>query len=384
MVRRLPAINLRVLAVVLVVALPVLVVGTAIVISIGQARLHQTQSVRLGQVAEYTAAAVDTYVFRRILDAAILARVPEIRRAAAEGNTRPFDEAGTMEIDRQWAADSKTAGARSGLLASPASVFLIDVVRHDPIYREILVTDLSGRLVAASNITTDYFQGDEPWWVQSFDNGRGRVTVSDVRRDESAGVYAFEVAVPVPGLPPASEELAGIVKIVADSREMLAGIAGLELGMTGQATLIRPDGSIVFSRMPDSEGKRFFAAELLRQRLEQAAELKEPAGTIILTAQAPDETRRLVAFAPTQLSRNYSELQWMVALTADREEVLAPFRSMVWYMGLAFGLTAIAVLCIALWLSLRLAAPPIDPDADLHLVEHAPVERIGDSTEGRS
>ena len=38
---------------------------------------------------------------------------------------------------------------------------------------------------------------------------------------------------------------------------------------------------------------------------------------------------------------------------------------------LAFALTAIAVLAIALWLSLRLAAPTIDPAVDLHLVDHA-------------
>ncbi|HXW08712.1 MAG TPA: cache domain-containing protein [Vicinamibacterales bacterium] len=382
MTQRLPAINARVLTVVLLVALPVLVVGTAIVISIGQSRLHQTQSVRLAQVAEYTAAAVDAYVFRRILDASILARVPEIRRAAAEGNTSPFDPARTLELDQQWQADQKAASTQSGLLANPASAFLIDLIRHDPVYREILVTDRSGRLVAASNITSDYYQADESWWTQSFDDGRGRVTVTDVRRDDSAGIYAFEIAVPVPA--PDREEMAGIVKIVADSREMLAGIGGLELGSTGQATLVRPDGSIVFSRSPNSEGRRYFAAELLRQRLEGAAQQNEPTGTIVLTAHDTDETRRLVAIAPTQLSRNYAELQWMVALSAEQDELLAPFRSLVWYLGLTFALTAIAVLCIALWFSLRLAAPPIDPEVDLHLVDHVPVERIGASTEGRT
>jgi hypothetical protein len=39
---------------------------------------------------------------------------------------------------------------------------------------------------------------------------------------------------------------------------------------------------------------------------------------------------------------------------------------------IVFALTAIAVLGIALWLSLRLAAPGFDPAVDMHLVEHAP------------
>ena len=76
---------------------------------------------------------------------------------------------------------------------------------------------------------------------------------------------------PVPA--PSGEDLAGVMKIVADSREMLVGIAGLELGTSGEAMLVRPDGSIVFSRRAYDPKTRFFAAELLRQRLEERVDL---------------------------------------------------------------------------------------------------------------
>jgi hypothetical protein len=79
-----------------------------------------------------------------------------------------------------------------------------------------------------------------------------------------------------------------------------------------------------------------------------------------------------VAIAPGQLARSYPSLNWLVALSVDRDEVTAPFRSLGWYLAAVFALTAIAVLAIALWLSLRLAAPALDPAVDLHLVEHAP------------
>ena len=91
------AINARVLTIILLVALPVLVIGAAIVVSIGQSRLHETQSTRLSQLAEYTAGAVDAYVFRRILDASLLGRVPDVRRVAESGNTAPFDAARARE-----------------------------------------------------------------------------------------------------------------------------------------------------------------------------------------------------------------------------------------------------------------------------------------------
>ena len=90
---RFPAINTRVLTAVLVVSIPVLLIGAAIVLSIGQSRLHDNAAARLAQNAEYTAATVDAYVFRRILDAAVLGRVPDVRQAADAGNKAPYSQA---------------------------------------------------------------------------------------------------------------------------------------------------------------------------------------------------------------------------------------------------------------------------------------------------
>jgi C4-dicarboxylate-specific signal transduction histidine kinase len=365
---RLTRLNTRVLTSILLVALPVLLIGAGVVIGIGRNRQSAAESAQLTRVADYTASAIDAYVYRRILDASLLARVPDIRRAAAEGNAVPYDAARVGDLDKNWQGGART-GAAQTLLTSAASRFLVDLVKNDSIYREVLVTDRHGRLVAASNVTSDYFQADEGWWINAFDGGRGRVNVSDVRRDDSARVYAFEIAVPVPA--PNSDETAGVMKIVADSREMLTGIAGLDLGATTDATLVRTDGSIVYRRQPFNEGERFFGAELLRGRLDDLASRKEPIDRMTLEAQKSDGSRRLVAIAPSQLSRSFPELAWLVALSVDQDELAAPFRALVWYLALVFALTVLAVLAIALWLSMRLAAPAIDPAYDLHLVEHA-------------
>lgn len=372
---RLEQINTRVLTVILLIAVPVLLAGAALVVNIGQSRLRETESVRLGQVAEYTAGAVDAYVFRRILDTALLGRVVELRRVAAAASDQPYVSARAAELDKEWQKDGAAVAARLGLLASPASRFLADLVKNDSIYREVLLTDRHGRLAAASNVTSDYFQADEPWWRNAFDQGRGRISVSDVRRDESAHVYAFEIAVPV--LKPESDEVTGIMKVVADSREMLTGIAGLQLGATTEAMLVRGDGSIVFSRRPYLEGDRFFASELLHQRLEERARDKEASGPLIFEARGDDDgARRLIAIAPSQLGRSYPELSWMTAVSMDVDELRAPFRSLVWYLVLVVVLTGVAVLAIALWLSLKLAAPTLDPETVIQLVEHARAPRM--------
>ena len=109
------------------------------------------------------------------------------------------------------------------VLGNSASRYFTDITRGDPIYRELLLTDRDGRLVAASNLTSDYNQSDEDWWKRVMSGaGDGEATVSDVRWDDSARTYAMEIAVPVPG---EDGRPVGVLKAVADIREMLASVA---------------------------------------------------------------------------------------------------------------------------------------------------------------
>jgi hypothetical protein len=324
-------------------------------------------------VADHIASTADAYVFRRIVDAAVIARVPEIRRAAAEGARQPIDAKQLAAIDEQWQKDRKVPTAVAGILSNAAARFLADVAKQDQLYREILVADRHGRLVAASQVTSDYNQADEGWFTQALDDGRrGRITVSDVRRDESADVYAFDISVPVAA--PESDELVGIMKIVASSQEMLQGIGGLQLGSTGQVMLIRQDGSIVFSRQAVAPGARFFGADILKERL--AASDNDPQARISFRSRSSDGTDRVVAVARSRLHESFPNLSWLVAVSMQEDELVEPFRPMVWSLMVVIGLTGMAVLAVALWASMRLARPAFDPSLDMHLVEHPKPPRI--------
>ena len=59
---------------------------------------------------------------------------------------------------------------------------------------------------------------------------------------------------------------------------------------------------------------------------------------------------------------------------AAESDLFAPVRFQLWSLLALLALMAIAVLGLALWFSLRLAAPP--PDEELHLVRHAAVGTI--------
>jgi hypothetical protein len=359
MTAHVPRLNSRVLTVFLLVSLPVLIVGSAVVLAFGHARLSASYGQHLEDVAQQAAAGIDAYVYRRILDVALLARTPDLRREAAASSRAPLE---------------RTEQARRGTPAVPAAAapdnaasrYLADLVAQDRTYREMLLTDRHGRLVAAGGPSTGRFYGDADWWRAAFDDGRqGRVSISDVHWDRSAGSHLIAIAAPVQA--PEDGALVGILRVVADSRELLALVGNLQVGESGGAWLLRRNGSVVFSRRTVDPNARFFASDVLTSRM------------TYFEARGPDGSEQIVGVAESQLGASYPSLQWIVAVSQARNELLAPVAMVGWYLGLLVGLVGLIVLGLALWFSVRLAAPQVD--VDMHLVEHPQVSHVGELDE---
>jgi hypothetical protein len=380
-------INYRVFTVLVLVAVPLLAIGALVILGIGQAQSRDTYGAHLEQIAERTAAAVDTFVLRRVIDVSLLARVPEVREAALAGGRIPFDAGAVREIDQQWQRQQAPPPAAGNVLSNAASRFFRDVAQNDPIYSELLLTDAQGRLVAASEVTSDYFQADEEWWRHAF--SRRSPHIDDVTWDESARIYAIEISVPV--LAPGSDEVTGVLKAATNSREMLAAISGVRFGQTGEAVLVRKNGSLVYSRRSVEPEARFFASALLFESLgltggpvpgPPAASVDratDPSFHTHFSAQMPDGRKAIVAVAPTQLGISYPSLPWLVAVHEAEDELFAPVRAQVWYFLALLFLVTVAVLVFALWFSMRLAASPLD--IDMQLVKHARVHRVDEEDE---
>jgi hypothetical protein len=371
----LPPLNFRVFTVLVFVSLPLLVAAATLVLGVGQAKLRDSYGTQLAQVAEHTAAAVDTYVFRRIIDAQILSRVAEIRSAAAAGNARPLNLAELRTLGQSWTREPGATARTLGVLETPASRFLREIVENDRIYREIFVTDRSGRLVAASNVTSTYYQATEDWWREAFDDGvRGRVSVGDVTWDESSHSHAVQIAMPVLDRPEGN--LVGILKVVADARELLAVVGSLRMGSTGEAMLIRPDATVVYNRGVTGMKSQFFAADLLRERL-KLDRGGDPQYRLQFSALNQDGRSWVVAVAPSQLSASYPHLAWLVAVTQAEDELFAPVRAQWWHLLGVLGAFALVVLAVAAWFSMRLAAPSLEPE--LHVYQHPDAPRAKDA-----
>lgn len=364
-------INQRVLAVFAIVALPVFAVAGLLAFGAGESRLRRAYGQQLTNIAELITGATDAYVYRRIIDASTLARIPTIRAAAAEASRRPFDEAAALALDKEWQSSRNLSPALTAVLQNEASRFLTDLAARDAIHREILVTDRQGRLIAASNRTSDFYQADEDWWQEAFDNGgRGRVFVSGVLYDESARVKAIDIAASIASAD--ESQVVGVIKVIADTRELAAIVEGMRLGETGSAALVREDGSLVLA--PPGADSRFFATEQLREHIEIKRQGAESLYQLHFSARAADGTARLVGVAPSQLGASYPSLNWVVAVSQGESELFGPLRTQASWLLVVLAISGLVVLLLAVIFSARLAASPIPEN--MHLSTHPTVHRL--------
>ncbi|MBI2610528.1 hypothetical protein HYW60_01155 [Candidatus Kaiserbacteria bacterium] len=100
-----------------------------------------------------------------------------------------------LKLDRQWlSAESAIARAIS---ESSASRKLVAFQEDHPGFSEIFVTDSVGLNVAQTNKTSDFYQADESWWIQTYNNGVGLAHHGLVEFDESARAEAISLYVPL-------------------------------------------------------------------------------------------------------------------------------------------------------------------------------------------
>ena len=126
------------------------------------------------------------------------------------------------QLDLDWRAqrkeDSKPMIDR--LLNQPVSAWLRDQQAQTANFvTEVFAMDNLGLNVAQSVETSDYWQGDEAKWQNTYGNGSGDIHISEVEFDESTGSYQSQVSMPVKD--PATGELIGAITFGINVQSLL-------------------------------------------------------------------------------------------------------------------------------------------------------------------
>jgi len=123
-------------------------------------------------------------------------------------------QADVDKLDKQWRAET---GASSqpmiqAVLSNDLSKFLKGKKEgSNGLYTEIFVMDNKGLNVGQSDITSDYWQGDEAKWQKTYSVGADAVHVSEVKKDESTQAFQGQLSLPV--VDPANNQVIGAITI---------------------------------------------------------------------------------------------------------------------------------------------------------------------------
>lgn len=159
-------------------------------------------SASAGAVEDNMKSYVETEVRSWFADPSIVAAVQAANTAHAA--LSPGDIA---TLDDQWKAEVGTDSALiKKVTESATSAFLRDrIASSDGKVTEIIVMDNHGLNVAISDVTSDYWQGDEDKFQKSFGMGASAFHVSEVELDESTQTYqaqlSFTLTDPATGAP---------------------------------------------------------------------------------------------------------------------------------------------------------------------------------------
>lgn len=102
-----------------------------------------------------------------------------------------------QEMDKHWKNTPGIVDYMKAIMESPCGKHLSEIRNSKPFFSEIFVMDNQGANVCMTDKTSDYWQGDEAKFQESFKGGAGAVFIDDVEFDDSAQTYLVQVSVPV-------------------------------------------------------------------------------------------------------------------------------------------------------------------------------------------
>ncbi len=135
-----------------------------------------------------------------------------VRSANAKDKSLSMAEITTL--DKAWIASKTTTAAMQAIMQNAASQKLLAFQAINPGFKEIFVADAYGLNAAETDKTSDYYQADEAWWVNSFNGGTGKIIHGPIEFDQSSQTEAISLYIPV--IDPSTGTAIGVMKGVLD------------------------------------------------------------------------------------------------------------------------------------------------------------------------
>ena len=159
---------------------------------------------------------VDTEIMTWAQDALIVDAIT-VRNAETAG----YDAARIDALDQTWRADVGTGSDMiDAVLSNAAADFLrTRIDASGGMITEVFIMDAQGLNVAASGATSDYWQGDEAKFQETYPKGAGAVHFGEIEFDESSQTYQAQISVTI--VDPASGAPIGAMTVGIDAETLM-------------------------------------------------------------------------------------------------------------------------------------------------------------------
>lgn len=147
------------------------------------------------EYAEPLTALANDQLLKIVSDPLVIAAV-EAQNAVTGG----YDQAKIDALDTQWRAEVSASSKPliDEVLGNDLSKYLVAAQAEAAgLFTEIFITDAKGLNVGQSTVTSDYWQGDEAKWQNTYAVGAGAIDLGEVEQDESTQTFQSQVSITV-------------------------------------------------------------------------------------------------------------------------------------------------------------------------------------------
>ena len=234
---------------------------------------------------------------------------------------------------------------------------LRDFGRKNWIFAELIVADREGKLVAATSNPTDYDQSDETWWREGMRLGPGQAVLEGFHYDESVGVLALDIALPI--VPEALGSAIGVLKAVVNVSTLLGSVTVLSTASEAQAEVVGKDGSCPLAAV------RYELCSLGDKISPKAARQLQPDRPGWFISPLNGGEASMVGFAPVRLLGTFASDQEIhgdplyVIVHSPASTILAPLRQRAAMLVIAGALIILACLGLVIYLAQKTILSPL-------------------------
>ena len=171
-------------------------------------------------------------------------------------------------------------------------------------FAEVFITDREGRLIAATQKTSDYWQADEVWWQAAVLLDEDTVNLDGLNYDESAQVYSIDITLPLYQSNQTGREIVGVIKAVLDASPVFQSFSTVDAEHAPTKEVVLESGEVLVN-IHDAT-----IAPLTKQiDLKAAERLRgEQSGWVLETVDKDEPS--VMGFAPIRLlSNSHSDMQ---------------------------------------------------------------------------